>query len=239
MAGRRFALYFAWNRTAEIDADLGQLDNRYPALFEFRRMLRPEFERLADPGKFAQGIQGFIDDVILSDFQFFRRHIEAETGNPVGVVQRRAGDVETPLGAVCSGGNDTLIVVSLDHQRTGQTASPDEITAAREFLANSRHTLRKDRRIAVMAEFDLLRSEPLVGRKAGDAAVQQRRPLAARKASAPHSKTATASTLSVGCVCAGHMEQDLAGARKREAGFKNEWGRAPFSPPPKFPTRRI
>jgi hypothetical protein len=141
MAGRQFALYFSWNRTAELGADLGQLDNRYPALFEFRRMLWPEFERLADPGKFAQGIEGFMDDVILSDFQFFRRHIEDETGNLVSVAQRRAGDIETPLGLVCSGGNDTLIVVSLDHQRTGQTASAEEIDAAREFLADSRHTL--------------------------------------------------------------------------------------------------
>ena len=141
MAGRQFALYFTWNRTAELGADLGQLDNRYPALFEFRRMLWPEFERLADPGKFAQGIQGFMDDVILSDFQFFRRHIEGETGNPVSVAQRRTGDIETSLGMVCSGRNDTLIIVSLDHQCTGQTGGAEEIAAAREFLADSRHTL--------------------------------------------------------------------------------------------------
>ena len=32
-------------------------------------------------------------------------------------------------------------------------------------------------------------------------------------------------TLRVGCVCAGHMEGDVLGARKREAGFKNERGR--------------
>jgi len=28
-------------------------------------------------------------------------------------------------------------------------------------------------------------------------------------------------TLRVGCVCAGHMEEDLVGARRREAAFKN------------------
>lgn len=32
-------------------------------------------------------------------------------------------------------------------------------------------------------------------------------------------------TLRVGCVCAGHMEENPAGARKREAGFKNDRGR--------------
>ncbi|TIU28132.1 MAG: hypothetical protein E5W38_24835, partial [Mesorhizobium sp.] len=31
--------------------------------------------------------------------------------------------------------------------------------------------------------------------------------------------------LRVGCVCAGHLEEDPVGARKREAGFKNERGR--------------
>lgn len=31
--------------------------------------------------------------------------------------------------------------------------------------------------------------------------------------------------LRVGCVCAGHMEEDLAGARKREAGFKSDRSR--------------
>jgi hypothetical protein len=32
-------------------------------------------------------------------------------------------------------------------------------------------------------------------------------------------------TLDVGCVCAGHMEEDLIGARKREASFKNRSSR--------------
>ncbi|MDT3687475.1 MAG: hypothetical protein RO009_20810 [Pseudorhodoplanes sp.] len=32
-------------------------------------------------------------------------------------------------------------------------------------------------------------------------------------------------TLRVGCVCAGHMEENLVGARKREAGFKSERSR--------------
>jgi hypothetical protein len=32
-------------------------------------------------------------------------------------------------------------------------------------------------------------------------------------------------TLDVGCICAGHMEEDLIGAHKREAGFKNRSSR--------------
>ncbi len=52
MAGRQFGLYFAWSRPAEIGAVLGKLDNRFPSLFEFRRILWPEFEKLADPARF-------------------------------------------------------------------------------------------------------------------------------------------------------------------------------------------
>jgi hypothetical protein len=141
MAGRQFGLYFAWSRAAETGADLGNLDNRFPSLFEFRRILWPVFERLADPARFDQGVKGFMDDVILADFQFFRSRIEAETGNSVGVVQRVSMDVETPLNLAFSAGIDTMIIISLDHERTNQKASAAEIAAAREFLADSDHTL--------------------------------------------------------------------------------------------------
>jgi hypothetical protein len=34
---RRIGMYFAWDRTAEAGAPLGDLNNRLPALFELRR----------------------------------------------------------------------------------------------------------------------------------------------------------------------------------------------------------
>jgi hypothetical protein len=36
-------MYFAWDRTAESNAPLGELDNRFPALFEVRRLFWPWF----------------------------------------------------------------------------------------------------------------------------------------------------------------------------------------------------
>jgi hypothetical protein len=42
--GRRIAMYFAWDRIAETVAPLGELDNRFPALFEVRRLFWPGYE---------------------------------------------------------------------------------------------------------------------------------------------------------------------------------------------------
>jgi hypothetical protein len=135
MTGRRFALYFAWSRPQEIAVKLGDLENRYPTLFEFRRALWPRVEHLGDPSRFEQGVAGFMDHVVLSDFEAFRRFIKVETGHEVPVIQRE-GD-KPPTGQLDDGllrGIDTLIVVSLDHVSTSQTASTGEIELIRTFL---------------------------------------------------------------------------------------------------------
>ena len=41
---RRIGMYFAWDRTAEAGAPLGDLNNRLPALFELRRQFWPRYE---------------------------------------------------------------------------------------------------------------------------------------------------------------------------------------------------
>jgi hypothetical protein len=144
MAGRRFAVYFAWNRPAEYatppgvehSTPLGVLENRYPTLFEFRRALWPEFEHLKDPTRFNQSIAGFFDHVILPDFEMFRRAIREETGNEVAVIQRDTGaPPPRHLDDDFFKDLDTLIVVSLDHDRTDQVASDAEIEAIRAFLS--------------------------------------------------------------------------------------------------------
>ncbi|HEY0106253.1 MAG TPA: hypothetical protein VGB91_09230, partial [Rhizomicrobium sp.] len=63
MPGRRVALYFAWSRPDEVAAPLGVLEDRFPALFELRRMFWPRFEQFADPARFDQGIAGFLDNL--------------------------------------------------------------------------------------------------------------------------------------------------------------------------------
>ena len=59
----------------------------------------------------------------------------AQTGQPLRQVQRRTSAGETPLGTTLLDGVDTLIVISFDSQRTGQTASAAEVAAIRAFVA--------------------------------------------------------------------------------------------------------
>ena len=49
MAGRQVALYFAWSRPDEVAAPLSILEDRFPALFELRRLFWPRYEQFADP----------------------------------------------------------------------------------------------------------------------------------------------------------------------------------------------
>jgi len=136
MASRHFALYFSWSRPQEeLRSPLGVLENRYPSLFEFRRALWPQIEQFRDQALFDQGIAGFLDHVVLSDFEVFRKFIKGETGNEVPVIQRE-GD-KPPTGQLDDSllrGVDTLIVVSLDHYRTSQQASRGEIDLVSTFL---------------------------------------------------------------------------------------------------------
>jgi hypothetical protein len=59
MAQRKLAFYYAWSRPGEIEAPLTVIENRFPALFESRRMLYPRFEEFADPSRFDQASEGF------------------------------------------------------------------------------------------------------------------------------------------------------------------------------------
>jgi hypothetical protein len=135
MPSRRFELYFSWSRPAEVGANLGILENRYPTLFELRRVTWPEFEELKDVVAHNQGTSGFLDDVVLSDFKRFRDVMQTVTGHPVGLTQRVAddGSVRT-LNDDLLRRTDTLIIVSLDHLRTSQTPDAEEIDLVKEFL---------------------------------------------------------------------------------------------------------
>lgn len=141
MGSRRFGLYFAWSRPQEIGAPLGILDNRFPTLFEFRRILWPEFEHLQDSARFPQSIEGFLDHVILSDFRHFQQVIRQATGNEVVLIQREGDKPATGhLDETLLADIDTLIVVSLDHVRAPaaggqQDAVPGEIELVRHFLS--------------------------------------------------------------------------------------------------------
>jgi hypothetical protein len=132
--GRRIAMYFAWDRTAETSAPLGELDNRFPALFEVRRLFWPAYETLAHAAG-GQGIDGFLEAIFLQNFARFGEQVAAVTGRPLRQIQRRTAGGETPLDLAFLDEIDTLIVIGFDNQRSGQAAAEAEISAVRAFLA--------------------------------------------------------------------------------------------------------
>lgn len=134
MAGMRVCVYFSWSRPAETGADLGVLDNRFPTLFEFRRAIWPHYEWAADPTRFKQDVSGFLDHVILLDFEAFGKVVSEISGNPVSVIQRH-GDTP-PVKELDDGllrDIDVLIVVSLDHVRTNQRPTAGELECLTAF----------------------------------------------------------------------------------------------------------
>jgi hypothetical protein len=68
MPGRRVLLYYSWSRTGEIGAPITVIDDRFPAVFESRRIFYPRFERLSDPASVDQGIAGFLDHIQKPNF---------------------------------------------------------------------------------------------------------------------------------------------------------------------------
>lgn len=136
MPNRRICLYFSWSRPKEVNIELGFLDNRYPTLFEFRRAVWPLYEWASDPTNFSQDVSGFLDHVVLFDFRSFHNVVAAETGHAISVIQREGDKPPVmELDDELLGEVDTLIVVSLDHHRTDQRASPGEVEAIKAFLA--------------------------------------------------------------------------------------------------------
>ena len=142
MTERKFILYFSWSRYLEVSSPLEILENRYPTLFEFRRAIYPHYENFADSEKYNQFLAGFLDYVILSDFETFRQFIQKETNHLPEVVQREKDkgenfylnnelleDTETGEAKI-----NTLIVVSLDHFKNEQTVRENEIETVKRFL---------------------------------------------------------------------------------------------------------
>jgi hypothetical protein len=140
MAQRKLAFYYAWSRPGEIGAPLPVIENRFPALFESRRMLYPRFEEFSDPSRFDQGIGGFLDHIMKANFAEFIAEAATQMGGPVIEVERIGAErAQTSLDGGILNAIDTLIVISFDSLRTGQQASDAEIGAVRAFLDNPDH----------------------------------------------------------------------------------------------------
>jgi len=140
MTGRRVAIYYAWSRPGETGAPLAVIENRFPALFESRRMAYPRLAELSDASSFDQGIGGFLDHILKHNFVVFTALAGELTGQPVVAIERRTADgTLTPLDGGWLASVDTLIVISFDSQRTAQVASAGEVDALRHFLSEPDH----------------------------------------------------------------------------------------------------
>ena len=140
MVTRKVVVYYAWSRPGEVGAPLEVIENRFPALFESRRMLYPRLEGLSDARRFDQSIGGFLDYILKQNFAAFVEQASAQTGHPVIEVERVADDgARTELDTVLFDAADTLIVISFDSLRTRQDASVVEVDAVRQFLAHPDH----------------------------------------------------------------------------------------------------
>jgi hypothetical protein len=138
----RTAIYYAWSRQGETGAPLEVIDNRFPALFESRRMLYPHFAEFADPALYDQGIRGFLDHIQRPNFAAFAELSASLTGWPTKEVERADDDgVVTPITPDLLSGIDTLVVISFDSARTAQRPSTAEVAAVSEFLDVPGHLL--------------------------------------------------------------------------------------------------
>jgi hypothetical protein len=142
MSGRQVLIYYAWSRPGETGASLSVIEDRFPAVFELRRLFYPKFEGLSDPTFVDQGIAGFLDHIQKPNFAAFAEQAETQTGNPVVQIERVTDNrTETPLDDSLIAGIDTIVVISFDSLRTGQTAASAEVEAVRRFLSNSDHLI--------------------------------------------------------------------------------------------------
>jgi hypothetical protein len=142
MIGPNILMYFPWSRPDEEGARLDNLNNRFGALFELRRLQWPKYENLADIEHFNQGVAGFLDNVLLQNYSLFREDMRIRLGNVVRIVERRTSEGKVTL----LDGNflddiDILIIVSFDSQRTDQHPSDAELASVRRFLDEPSRTL--------------------------------------------------------------------------------------------------
>ncbi|MFM0505307.1 hypothetical protein [Paraburkholderia caffeinilytica] len=116
------------------------IEDRFPALFESRRMGFPRFNEFSNPHDFDQSIAGFLDHIMKRNFTAFVDLAAALTGQSVTEVERVTDEGKlTPLDARLLNGVDTLIVISFDSLRTVQTAESGEVEALQAFLGQPDH----------------------------------------------------------------------------------------------------
>jgi hypothetical protein len=141
-SGRKLLLYFSWSRPGEAGAPLLDIDDRFPAIFEMRRLFYPKFEDLSDSAQVDQGVAGFLDYIQKPNFADFVDLAESLTGHKAALIERVGDDgVENPLDDAVIGTADTIVVISFDSFRTDQAAAANEVEAISRFLSNPDHVI--------------------------------------------------------------------------------------------------
>jgi hypothetical protein len=132
---RRVSIYWTWSYPWEANREVADMDNRFSTMTEVRRVAWPAYETSEwDKKNFLQGIEGTLELFHRSTLAF-QALVEEATGHPVAVFQRidQAG-FRLPIDERILSDADTLMVFGLDHLIAEQEASPDEISAIREWL---------------------------------------------------------------------------------------------------------
>jgi hypothetical protein len=142
MTMRKLLIYYAWSRPAETSATLEVIEDRFPALFESRRMAYPRFEAFSDSEQFDQGIGGFLDCIMKRNFIAFADLARSLTRQDVLQIERVAADGNlTRLTSDLLQSFDTVVVISFDSLRTHQQADRSEVEAIRLFLSQPTNLL--------------------------------------------------------------------------------------------------
>jgi len=131
---RRFTFYCSWDFPAEARADVRDFDNRWPTTLEFRKYAWPNLEWMRDFED--QGVGNQMEHGVLRGYQEFPKLMGEATGQEVPLLQRvdKTGNRQL-LDERVIADTDTLMLVSLDHVRTGQKITPGEVQMLNEFLS--------------------------------------------------------------------------------------------------------
>ncbi len=92
MIKRKVLVYYAWSRPGENGAPLHVIEDRFPALFESRRMGFPRFHEFSDAHQFDQSIAGFLDHIMKRNFTAFVDLAAALTSQSVPEIERVTDD---------------------------------------------------------------------------------------------------------------------------------------------------
>ena len=134
-SGRRVSMYVSWSYPAEAGRELYELNNRYSAMWEVRRVAYPKYEEMAgNPQTFRQGIDGTLE-LFHRDWEPFREMVGEISGHPVPYYERiDTGGHSFKIDDRMLADVDTLLLISLDHQLTHQSPAQEEVNALQKWL---------------------------------------------------------------------------------------------------------